>query len=91
MGIKVMIKIRGLTDWIEYGQVLTSKRAEILVKELRNKVQIITLPYGKNMDDIEDLMLSEDIIICHSLDGDRSGGEYVTRFYTGFSEERKDE
>ena len=87
MGIKVMIRLRGLTDWMQYGYVLTPKRAEILVKELRNRVQIITLPSGETTKDYEKKLDSKMKELYHDLYGEQEDGEYYIVYDTGFSGE----
>ena len=88
MGYKVMIRLRGLTDWIEYGYVLTPKRADILVKELKNKVQIIALPTHKSLKEIEDMLDDESRPMLYDLSGDLVE-DYRVVFETGFSGEDK--
>lgn len=90
MGIKVMIRLRGLTDWIQYGYVLTPKRAKILVKELRNRVQILTLDGSKTANDYEEMLDKDFKLLYHDLFGEPEDGEYQTTFWTGYSGDEKE-
>lgn len=53
MGYNIVIRIRGQTDWIKIGYAVTKPDADDLAKRLIHLVQIVTLPEGKELKDLE--------------------------------------
>lgn len=88
MGYKVAIRIRGYTDWIDYGYAVLKIEADQLAKEVERRVQIVTFPEGTDIKDVEKAIEEGRQVIFPKHGGDWSDYIKIDSGYTGIDQEK---
>lgn len=87
MGYNVLIRIRGYTDWIQYGHALTRPETKNLIRDLSDRIQILTLPDGEDLQDVEDSIEDGETILYEEITEDVEEKNYDTYFGVGFEKD----